>query len=801
MSTLGRYLLAAGSLLGVMSTLSAQKLDAPLAQLSEQYQQERAYLHFDKQVYSPGETVWFKAYLMAGIYPSDISKNFYVDWTDAEGNVLLHTATPLLEGTAKGQFDIPASFKSQILHVRAYTQWMKNFDSAFLFTKDLRVVQKPIHGTPPKIETTLGFFPESGDLIAGLKSKLAFKANDQWGKPVAVKGRIVDAQGTKIDTFVTQYDGMGFINMEPVAGQKYAAIWKDVNGKIQTTALPESKESGVTMAVSGTGPRRSFLVERAANTPDNLKTLYIVATLQQQMIYRAKVDLTETTAIGGSIPVNTLPSGIIVLSLFDANWLPVAERITFINNHNYSFTPTVDIIGDTRKRAKSFIEIDVPDTVAANMSIAVTDADLAKDTANTIVSYLLLSSEIKGYVHNAAAYFSSKADSLQQHLDLVMLTNGWRRINWEQLAKGQMPAIKYPKDTSFLSFSGKVFGATPSELREAGNINMIFQGKDSSRTFSFLPLKTDGTFSDPNMLFFDTVRVYYQFNSKSKLGSRVAVSFMNGLADAPYKIQGLPAYNFITLDTSGNARARYFADEQARLKKLLETATLEGVTVKSRAKRPVDVLDEKYTSGMFKGDGYQFDVLNDVLAQSSFSVFQYLQGRVAGLQISGTSGGAMGSGQEGATWRGSATSFFLDEMPVDAQQLANIPMTDVAYIKVMRPPFFGSFGGGAGGAIAVYTRRGGDVKSEPGKGLDFKKIAGYTNFKEFYSPNYAVGDPRHDQPDLRTTLYWNPYVLTDPKNHRITVEFYNNDVTKKLRVVLEGVNKDGKLLHFEQEVE
>ena len=794
-----RYLFAAG-LAFCTTTLSAQKLDAPLAQLSEQYQQERAYLHFDKNVYSPGETIWFKAYLMAGIFPSDISKNFYVDWTDVDGKVLFHTATPILEGSAKGQFEIPASFKGQIIHVRAYTQWMQNFDSSFLFNKDLRIVQKPTTGTPPKTEVTLQFFPEGGDMVAGLKSKVAFKATDQWGKPVAVKGSINDEQGNRIDTFYTQHDGMGLVTIETKPGVVYKASWKDVNGQNKTTALPAVKATGATLAVSGFGARRSFLVERAADAPGNLKTLYVVATLQQQLIYRAKVDLTESAAIGGSIPVNTLPSGVIVLTLFDANWIPVAERISFVNNNNYAFAPTVEVIGDTRKRSKSFIEIDVPDTVAANMSIAVTDADLGGDTANTIVSHLLLSSEIKGYISNAAAYFKNNTDSTQKKLDLVMLTNGWRRINWEQLAAGKMPAIKFPKDTSFMSFSGKVFGASASQIREAATINMIFQGKDSSRNISFLPLRPDGSFSDPGLIFFDTVKVYYQFSSKKNFGSSVAVSFKNGLAPAPYQLKGLPLYNFITLDTSGNARARYFAQQQARLDRLLETTTLEGVTVKSRAKKPTDLLDDKYTSGMFKGDGYQFDVMNDVIAQSSFSVFQYLQGRVAGLQINNPGGGGGGT-DAGATWRGSATSFFLDEMPVDAQQLSNIPMSDVAYIKVMRPPFFGSFGGGAGGAIAVYSRRGGDVKSEPGKGLENQQVAGYTNFKQFYSPNYAVGDPRHDQTDIRSTLYWNPYILTDPKTHRVTLEFYNNDITKKMRVVIEGVNKDGKLLHYEQEVQ
>ncbi|BAV09659.1 hypothetical protein FLA_5710 [Filimonas lacunae] len=781
------------------TTLHAQKLDASLAKLGEEYQQERAYLHFDKGAYTPGETIWFKAYLQAGIYPSDISKNFYVDWTDATGLVLFHTATPLLEGTAKGQYEIPATYKGQIIHVRAYTSWMMNFDTVFLYNKDIRIVQpKDAVTTAKKVDINLQFLPEGGDMIAGLKSRVAFKATDQFGKPVFVKGKITNAAGEEVVAFAAKHDGMGVVDIETKAGDKYTATYNTPDGQTKTVALPDMKATGATLSVNGIGGRRSFLVERAADAPENLKTLYVMATLQQQLIYRAKVDLTESAAIGGSIPVGNLPSGIVCITLFDANWVPVAERITFVNNHNYEFKPTIDVVGDTRKRAKSFIDIDVPDTVAANMSISVTDIGVSPDSTDNIISHLLLTSDLRGYIHNPAFYFRNESDSLQQYLDLVMLTNGWRRINWEDIANNRMPTLKYRKDSAYLSFSGKVYGATPIQIRETGSINLIMKSRDSSTNLNFLPLRPDGTFSDPNMLFFDTLKIYYQFNKNKDFASRVAVSFSNGLLPTPYKVGDLPpSYNIVVFDTSGNTRMRQLALEQARLTKLLQGTTLEGVTVTAKAKKPLDILDEKYASGMFKGDGYQFDVMNDMVAQSSFSVFQYLQGRVAGLQINNTNAG----GTPSASWRGSNTTFFLDEMPVDAQQLSNIPMTDVAYIKVMRPPFFGSFGGGSGGAIAVYTRRGGDVKSEPGKGLDSKEIAGYTKFKQFYSPNYAVGDSRHDQPDVRTTLYWNPYILTDPKTHRITLEFYNSDITKKMRVVMEGMNKEGRLMHFEQTID
>lgn len=127
-------------------------------------------------------------------------------------------------------------------------------------------------------------------------------------------------------------------------------------------------------------------------------------------------------------------------------------------------------------------------------------------------------------------------------------------------------------------------------------------------------------------------------------------------------------------------------------------------------------------------------------------------------------------------------------------------MSDVAYIKVFPPPFFGGMGGGSGGAIAVYTRRGGDVKSQPGEGLEQRKIGGYTKFKEFYSPNYAT-DQSMEQPDVRSTIYWNPYVLTDGANRKVTIEFFNNDISKSMQVVLEGVNREGKLTRVEKTIQ
>ena len=134
------------------------------------------------------------------------------------------------------------------------------------------------------------------------------------------------------------------------------------------------------------------------------------------------------------------------------------------------------------------------------------------------------------------------------------------------------------------------------------------------------------------------------------------------------------------------------------------------------------------------------------------------------------------------------------------ETVESISMNDIAYIKVFRPPFFGGSGGSPGGAIAIYTRKGADVKSTPGKGIPFKFLEGYASHKEFFSPNY---EKQNDLsiPDIRTTLYWNPYIITDAINKKAIIEFYNNDVSKKLRIILCGMNTEGKLTWIEKILE
>ena len=773
----------------------AQDVNTLITNYGDKYSPERAYLHYDKSNYAAGETIWFKVYMMNGFLPADDTKNIYIDWIDDKGTPFLHAVAPLVDGITSGQFDIPVDYKGKSIHVRAYTRWMLNFDTSFFYNKDIRILsEQDVAGKDKQtVLPTLTLFPEGGDAIAGLKNKIAFKANDQWGRPVKIKGVVINSKGHVEDSLRVMHDGMGYFYITPEAGNTYTAKWKDEKGVEHNTALPDIKSMGATLQVTVDGSKREFLVNVSPGITSTIDSVHLVGTMYQHPVFNIAKS-TSNLNIKGIVPTENLPTGILTITLFDNKWNPIAERITYIKNEDYLFTPQMEVQHwGLSKRAKNEIKITVPDSIVSSLSVSVTDIAIGGDSSTNIISHLLLSSELKGDVFNSAYYFSDRSNSTDQNLDLVMLTHGWRRFNWESVLKNKPVKFLYAKDTSYLSLSGTVAGA--GFIAPDASIVLMMKQKDKPGEVLLAKVNSDGTFNDPSTIFFDTATVYYQFQKK-EMKDASAQFLTNRLS--MYPINNFKKGPGLWTDTSGNYRQWYLADAANGFAKLEKVKTLDAVILKSKSKSPVEIMDEKYASGLFSGgDSYQFDMINDPFASSSTSIFNYLQGKVAGLQISNSSTGSAPTLQ----WRGGTPQIFLDEVPVDADFISSMSVNDIAYVKVFRPPFFGASGGGANGAIAIYSRKGGDIKSAPGKGLAKNKVYGYTPIRQFYSPNYDKFDAANSKDDIRTTLYWNPYVITSPQQPQAVISFFNNDITKAFRVVIEGMTKDGRLAHVEQTME
>lgn len=774
--------------------------DSILQVYSTDYQEEKIFIHFDKTAYLPGETIWFKAYITSAIYWTNTSKNFYAEFTDSIGNVLQNISAPIVLSSAKAMFVIPKNYKGTSVYLRAYTSWMLNFDSNFIYFKNIPIIQQITQKASfKKPSVVLNFFPEGGSLINNVKSKIAFKANTKNGLPVKISGKVLNSSGKLVDTIKTIHNGMGSFTITPLENENYSVHWIDEWQVKHTTKLPSAKPSGIVMHVEQDNDKLNVQLTRQENSGNEFKQLRIVATMQKQLVYRSNVKLINTTTVTAPIPINHLPAGILQITVFNVNWLPIAERIFFVKSADYELPADARIFKPNfKQKAKNALEINIPDEILTNLSVSVTDAEITEHPTENIITSLLLTSDIKGFVANPMFYFANNADTTNRFLDLVMLTHGWRKINWTEAIQNKTPDIMYAKDSAYVSVAGKVFGANASQLRQAQSLNIFIKTKDSATKFLYLPLQADGSFAQKDFIFFDTVSLMYQFNKNKDLAYSSAIQFSNLLLAPPNKIiLDSSLVNNNNKDTLGSAKNLQIWEQQKKLAKLRQEATLDEVEVRTKYKRAEDKLDAQYATGFFQGgDAYQFDMENNKASAAMIDVFSYLTGRVAGLTINASSVPAK------ITWRGGTPGLFLNEMLVDANTLQEININDIAYIKVIKPPFFGGIGGsGSAGAIAVYTKKGKNKNDNAFNGLEKSKLVGYTFTKEFYSPDFENNPELKQEKDIRTTLYWNPFVLLDAKNRTVLLHFYNNDFTKKFRVNIQGMNEEGKLVSIQKVVE
>lgn len=787
--------------------VTAQRFDTLFTKLNSQYQQEKLYLHFDRALYTPGETIWFKAYLFTDNYPSQLSKTIYAELVGKSGKVIQFKSSPVLSSSAAAAFDIPANFSGAEIYVRAYTKWMLNFDSTFIYTKAIPLTT--LKKTAKEISTSnsITFFPEGGDLVQDVISRIAFKAVNNIGLPVKVSGDIVNKTGQKLMSFISAHDGMGVFQLEPKAGEIYKATWTDETGKTNETLLPTAKSTGLALEVNNNLLQIEFNIKRSPIVSAPYPFVYVVVQMNQKLLFKAKANIAKSASVPGIIPSDNLPAGIVQVTLFSPDEKPIAERITFINNTGSSFITDLNTaVKDLDKRKKNILQINVPDTIATNLSIAVTDAELNKITqTENILSHVLLTSDLKGYIHNPAYYFSSDADSVADHLDLVMMTNGWRRFNWENLLANKWPKLLYAPE-NYLAVEGLVSGPNKTMLFNK-EVTAIVEFKNKKREYITTAINPGGKFRFPEMVFYDTARLFYQFNNDKKKTLTASAKFdiktnllrtsLSGKLDNSLH----PALN--NIDTYLLTKNLEIYKEQITATEFEKVKTLKEVIVNVKQKTKQQILDEEYTSGSFSG-GNSKTILpeDDPAFLASASLLDYLQGRVAGLQVDPN------ATENAINRRGLVTSLFVNEISQqtismitdgklveDASYVSRIPMSDVAMVKIFEPPFVGASGSGAGGAIAIYLKKG--ITQYGPRGLDYINIAGYSPVKEFYSPDYSKADAPTNS-DLRKTLYWNPFVVTDKTNRRVMISFYNNDITKKIKIIIEGCNADGKLTRVEK---
>ena len=780
--------------------------------------QEKVYLHFDKPYYMAGETMWFKGYLFDGTSHKidSISRVMYVDLIDEITGKTITSRILHCDGSTFGDIALPDSLEEGVYQIRAYTNYMRNYSEEFFFHQDFKIYQGSIknrltdsNALKMTEAADVQFFPEGGNLVVGLDSRIGFKALNILGKGVDIQGFVLDNTKDTVVAFQSEYLGMGVFNYTPEIQKTYTAFVKQNDGKYRQFGLPIAYEQGFTMAVDNISNKEKVKVFISNNSPkpaDKSSEIVIVAHQRGQLCFMAKGNEAQK-AFAVSIPKNKIPDdGLVQITLINAKGEPLCERLVF-NNQNEQINLKITLDKANYKiREKVTVNLEATDAkgkpVEGNFSVAVTDASqvIADPHQENLLTYLLLSSDVsnlsgtdyysalRGNIEQPAYYFDKENANANRHLDVLMMTQGWRRFIWRDLMLDKEPKITNLLETG-LEVSGKAIRPNGKIADKVTLTLMIKNGKNYPQ-FQMGTTDSLGNYRFYGLDFSDSTQILVQ-GMKQNGGKNLDVT-INPLNLSPkVKIVKVP-YNPMEFNTQDLAEFLKKANEALELEKKLKLnkdQMLQEVVVKGKKYEEPD-------SRKIYGRASNSIKVDQILCAGATNVFQMIQGRVPGVQVSPDGQGSFNVIIRGVSsfMGSSAPLFLLDGMQVDASSFASINPCDVDVIDVLKGADASIFGSQAGnGVIAILTKRGGNnynYSKDAASGVTIRKRMGYNVAREFYAPKYDVNIPDHVRPDFRSTLHWQPNVRTDAGG-KASVTYWNTDAKATMRVIAEGVSTQG----------
>ena len=744
----------------------------------------------DRENYAAGEIIWFNCYIYSEYLPGTISTTIFVEFINHSSATLVRKVSPVVNGSSSGQIELPDTLTTGYYTIRAFTLSMLN-QPDYLYNKRIFIYGKkapvsPVSETAPRME----FFPEGGNFVVGLGNPVAFKLTNANGLPLNGKGVIKTSLDKTVAEFSTYHDGMGMFELAATAGESYYAI---LEGSDKRYNLPVSAEKGIVFSLMN-HPQGSFF-DIQENTDPAQEPAYMIGHMQHQVVFRQELKATRQ----GVINTQKLHSGILLVTVFNNTGQPLAERICFVNNKEYRQDAT--LITDTLSfagKGKNRFRLSLKDSVDGSFSISVYDPEysISKIREENILSSMLLTSDLKGYIHNPSYYFSETNDSLAAALDLVMMTNGWRRFKWNDIVTTPVPAVKY-QDVAYITLRGKAtLRDSKRPFTEKPLLLVVFHA-DSTRNSQIISTDKDGNFVLPSMVFYGKSRLFFS-DIRGKKSQFIDVHLSADSLTRNYTLPGNYVYSGVkTTVVANEQKLKEIYDLIAKESGLM----LEGITLKTRKKTPLQELEEKYAKGMFAGMAEKtIDLVNSEEPVVHANIFDYLQLRVPGLNI------ATDGFDYTITYRQNSSLssmgvipmvLFLDEVETDPAVIATIPGNQIAMVKVYST-FVGASGNGAGGALSIYTKKDADINHITRS--DMLGYTGYSIIKEFYAPDYSVNKTSLSNADNRITLDWRPLIFIKGVNPFIPFTFYNNDRSKSYKVVVEGMTSDGKFLMLEKTI-
>lgn len=861
-----------------------------IAQLLERFEnitqksyQEKIYLHTDKPYYAIGDEIWFKSYLVnaKSFLPSSKSNLMIVELINTDNKLYKRIKIPLVAGTGWGNFNLSDSLKEGNYRIRAYTNWMRNFDEDLYYDHTFKVgdirssqlivsakysfeksgsedlvtakinysniggspygnkeviynvdlegkiiakgktvtdskgdvtinfknskpetqkagfinsslviaertiVNKTIAISSTSNDISVQFFPEGGDLVNNIRSKVAFKALGKDGLGKEVSGVLKNDKGDILAKIVSRNKGMGIFSLTPIEGSNYTASITFSDGSTKDFALPKSKAEGLVLSAVNTDID-SITVRVLGNTSSNQNNNYYVFVQSSgNLLYSVKSKLSSNGGFIIKLPKAGFPSGIAQFTLMDYNMQPIAERLVFINNSsNYLDIKVASDKRQYKKREQVILNLNTHregnKENIGTFSVSVIDetkVPVNENEENTIFSELLLNSDLKGYIEEPNYYFYKTDDAKRENLDILMLTQGWRRFKWQNIINNIQPEFTF-KPEKTLALTGKV----TNNKKIVPNADLIIF---TTVAGGIMQVKANayGEFNVDSLVFPDSTKFVIQ--ARSEKGRKfVEIQMEDGFSNL------IPAQDQSGLNANINSSMiAYLKNSKTQYEELLKYG-LASRTIMLNEVKVVEQKDKQEPSTNLNGAGNADRTIKADELQNAPTLEFALQGKVAGLIFR--------DGQAYFTRNGgdNPVQIILDGMYVEPDFLNSIAPQDVESIEILKSISYTAIYGsrGSGGVIVINTKKGGGggFSNSYSPGIIAYSPLGLFRSKEFYAPDYSKPETNNNMADLRTTVYWNPVVITDSLGVA-KVKYFNADGAGSYRVVVEGMDLEGHI--------
>jgi len=768
--------------LGCFAQPSAQELALKdqFTAYSRQALQEKLYLHTDKDFYVAGEICWFKIYNTdAGFnLPLGISKLAYIEVFDKNNKPVLQAKVALNGGSGNGSLQWPISLSSGKYLLRAYTNWMKNFDAAYFFEKPLTIINTRKIYTDTSIAKkdsyNARFYPEGGNLVNGLQSTVAFRITDQDGRGVSCTGAVVDEKSDTLVSFATAKFGMGKFLFTPGQSHTYKAIIS-ISGNRVEQALPAVYPGGYVMHLSKENNGQLKITVRSSAVNESSRVVYLFAHT------RGIVKLTNAAEMRAGecvflVDTAKLGDGISQFTIFNAAQQPVCERLFFKKP-----SQVLEIAASSDKevyepRSKLTMHITAANAtgkpLTANMSMAVLRVDTLTSAGEMdISSYLWLRSDLAGHIESPGYYFSAPAEPAAEAADNLMLTQGWRRFRWEDVLQNRKPSFQFVPEYKGHIVKGRV---TTAAGVPAKGIESFLTVPGTKTQFRDAFSDDSGTVKFEMSNFYGNDEIIVQTTGQED-GLRhvdIASPFAEKLPVSvlpPFSLPTMQAVSLAGLHLDVQVQNAYLFN------KLKQAALPPAVDTTAFYSKP----DKAY----WLDDYVRFTTVEEILREYVPDV--NVRKRNGKFQL--------------PVFDNIRKEFFrvsplilLDGVPVlDADKIMSYDPLKIKKLEVLARMYF--YGNMFFGGIINFITYQGDI---PGFELDpHATVIDYGTLqmqREFFSPSYETPQLAAGRlPDFRTLLYWSPNVQTGISGRNETA-FYTSDLPGRYAAVIEGITSDGK---------